>query len=86
VDPGSISAGEALAKSTVHLTRTLCPSEHIVLAGYSQGAMVMHRVLDDLIAEGDPATLRVAPERCPKGRPFDALCRLSSLLHAWIYG
>lgn len=31
---------------------SLCPGEQIVLAGYSQGAMVMHRVLHQLAATG----------------------------------
>ena len=32
-----------------------CPDERIVLAGYSQGAMVMHRALQGLAAAQDPA-------------------------------
>ncbi len=31
---------------------TTCPQQRIVLAGYSQGAMVMHRVVQDLVASG----------------------------------
>lgn len=54
----SISVGVLLAKSTLRLHRMECPAQHIVLAGYSQGAMVMHRVLQDLVAAGDFETLR----------------------------
>ena len=34
---------------------SVCPRERIVLSGYSQGAMVMHRVLDRLRASGTTA-------------------------------
>lgn len=39
-----------------------CPDQRTVLVGYSQGAMVMHRALQDLVADGD-ATERHALAR-----------------------
>jgi hypothetical protein len=36
-----------------------CPDQRIVLAGYSQGAMVMHRALQDLVARKDPTSRNV---------------------------
>ena len=53
----SIASGVTLAEAKIHKVRRLCPQAHIVLAGYSQGAMVMHRVLQHLVAANDAATL-----------------------------
>lgn len=36
-----------------------CPEERIVLSGYSQGAMVVHRALQDLDRAGDPTARRI---------------------------
>lgn len=46
--------GVAEARRALALRAGQCPNERIVLAGYSQGAMVMHRVLRDSTTSGVP--------------------------------
>lgn len=40
-----LAGGVADAHATLQRQSVACPSQHFVLAGYSQGAMVMHRVV-----------------------------------------
>jgi len=42
--------------SAFETTRASCPNERIVLAGYSQGAMVVHQFLEELNATRDSAS------------------------------
>jgi hypothetical protein len=44
-----LSQGVTSAMSYLKTQAKKCPSQEIILAGYSQGAMVQHRVLHDLI-------------------------------------
>ena len=44
-----LEQGVKTAWSIVNTRAELCPTERVVLAGYSQGAMVMHRLLTDLV-------------------------------------
>lgn len=44
----SIDTGVSLTENFLAKRAVQCPNEHYVLAGYSQGAMVMHRVLNRL--------------------------------------
>jgi hypothetical protein len=54
-----LSSGVTQAMSDLTKQAASCPSQEIIIAGYSQGAMVMHRVLHQLAA--DPQILsRVA--------------------------
>jgi predicted esterase len=43
-----ISNGVGFVRRTLRQRAEACPYERIVLAGYSQGAMVMHRALNEL--------------------------------------
>jgi hypothetical protein len=45
---GDLAAGVAAAKASLTGHAKACPHQPVVLAGFSQGAMVMHRVLHDL--------------------------------------
>jgi hypothetical protein len=45
---GGLERGVANAKKVLSRQVTTCPRQRFILAGYSQGAMVMHRVLHDL--------------------------------------
>jgi len=54
-----LEAGVANAKKTLRRQAIACPRQRFVLAGYSQGAMVMHRVLHDLTRGGDASSKRV---------------------------
>ena len=47
-----LEQGVDAAWSIVNTRAELCPTERVVLAGYSQGAMVMHRLLTDLVTAG----------------------------------
>ncbi|MBK6872320.1 MAG: cutinase family protein [Kineosporiaceae bacterium] len=53
----NLGFGVDLAYSELTLRKITCPSERIVLAGFSQGAMVMHRVVQRLAAKGQSAIL-----------------------------
>lgn len=50
------SQGVSALWSEFETTRELCPDESIVLAGYSQGAMVVHQFLEELNATRDSAS------------------------------
>jgi alpha-tubulin suppressor-like RCC1 family protein len=54
---GSVNAGVYTAASLLEARAIQCPSERIVLAGYSQGAIVMHRLVNKLYDNGDNAIL-----------------------------
>lgn len=54
-----LDQGVQNALATLYSRATPCPEERIVLAGYSQGAMVMHRVLNELDATKSPILSRV---------------------------
>lgn len=53
----SIDEGVATAFDELSLQATRCPSARFVLAGYSQGAMVMHQLLLRLSDQGDTTLL-----------------------------
>jgi hypothetical protein len=56
-----LSAGITQAISDLTSQATACPGQEIIMAGYSQGAMVLHRVLHQLgSAAGQPILSRVA--------------------------
>jgi hypothetical protein len=55
----SIQDGVTAVKATLRRQAKACPGQRLVLTGYSQGAMVMHRVLQDLLARGTSSTRRV---------------------------
>jgi hypothetical protein len=61
LDPAAYLAGleqgVAAVRTELRERAAQCPDERIVLAGYSQGAMVMHRAVQDLAAAGDTAVL-----------------------------
>lgn len=50
----SIERGTQSVQATLRERAAACPGERFVLAGYSQGAMVIHRALQDLDRAGDP--------------------------------
>jgi cutinase len=54
-----LERGVANAKKTLSAQVKSCPDQRLVLAGYSQGAMVMHRVLQDLSASSTATSRRV---------------------------
>jgi hypothetical protein len=54
----SITNGLDVAYTQLINREATCPNERIVLAGYSQGAMVMHRLLQRLADEGRSSILR----------------------------
>jgi hypothetical protein len=47
-----LDAGVAEARQALAARATQCPNERIVLAGYSQGAMIMHRILENATVPG----------------------------------
>jgi hypothetical protein len=54
-------AGAVTRARTQLLTRAaICPSSQFLLAGYSQGATVMHRLLTSLEAQASPVSARIA--------------------------
>jgi len=63
VDPATyfsgLERGVTNAKRFLARQSAACPSQRFVLAGYSQGAMVMHRVMQDLTASSDPTSARL---------------------------
>ncbi|MFN8172490.1 MAG: cutinase family protein [Candidatus Nanopelagicales bacterium] len=54
---GGLEQGVSWTRERIARSGTECPGQRIVLMGYSQGAMVMHRVVQDLVAAGDTAAL-----------------------------
>jgi alpha-tubulin suppressor-like RCC1 family protein len=52
-----ISTGVTLAMGILQQRAATCPNQRIVLAGFSQGAMVMHRVARRLVTDGDSQIL-----------------------------
>ena len=54
LDPGAyfsgLEEGVRSVRGTLRRQAAACPDQRFVLAGYSQGAMVMHRAVQDLIA------------------------------------
>jgi hypothetical protein len=54
LERGVATAKKALARQVV-----ACPKQRFVIAGYSQGAMVMHRVLQDLSKASDSLSKRI---------------------------
>lgn len=50
----SLELGSQSIQSALRARAAACPQERVVLAGYSQGAMVVHRALQDLDRAGDP--------------------------------
>ena len=67
-----LSEGVGEAKAYLQARQAACPDEVIVLAGYSQGAMVMHRLLlklDDGVAKRVAAVVLIADgDRRPNAR------------------
>ncbi len=55
----SLELGAQSVQSALRGRAAECPRERIVLAGYSQGAMVVHRALQDLDRAGDPAARQI---------------------------
>ncbi|WP_107661214.1 cutinase family protein [Nocardia suismassiliense] len=66
LDPSSISRGTA--DLVQHLTEVsaACPEMRIVVAGYSQGAAVVHSALGDGLAAAIPGTVRIPPWVAPR--------------------
>ena len=56
---GGLERGVVDVQEQLRARATACPSERIVLSGYSQGAMVVHRALQDLERTGDPAARQI---------------------------
>lgn len=54
---GGLEQGVTWTRERIERSGAECPQQRIVLMGYSQGAMVMHRVVQDLVAAGDTAAL-----------------------------
>ncbi len=52
-----LTQGVAAAEKYLSSVAAACPNERIILGGYSQGAMVMHRVIQNLIAKSDTKIL-----------------------------
>jgi hypothetical protein len=55
----SLELGAQSVQATLRDRAATCPQERIVLAGYSQGAMVVHRALQDLDRSGDPVARQI---------------------------
>jgi hypothetical protein len=55
---GSISGGSSAAISEAKFLHSACPDTTLVLAGYSQGAMVMHQAELQLAADGGTGVLQ----------------------------
>lgn len=56
----SIETGVAALTGVLSQVRSECPEQRIVLAGYSQGALVIHQALNDLARTGAPVVDRIA--------------------------
>lgn len=55
----SLELGAQSVQSTLRSRAAACPQERIVLSGYSQGAMAVHRALQDLDRAGDPVARQI---------------------------
>lgn len=55
----SLELGAQSVQAALRSRATACPNERIVLSGYSQGAMVVHRALADLDRSGDPVARQI---------------------------
>jgi hypothetical protein len=55
----SLELGAQSVQTALRDRAATCPQERIVLAGYSQGAMVVHRSLQDLDRAGDPVARQI---------------------------
>lgn len=55
----SLELGAQSVQATLRRRAAACPQERVVLAGYSQGAMVVHRALQDLDRAGDPQARQI---------------------------
>ena len=55
----SLELGAQSVQTVLRDRAAACPQERVVLAGYSQGAMVVHRALQDLDRAGDPAARQI---------------------------
>lgn len=56
---GGLERGVRDVKRALRSEALRCPDQRIVLGGYSQGAMVMHRALQDLASAKDPAAVDI---------------------------
>ncbi len=55
----SLELGAQGVQATLRARAVTCPQERIVLAGYSQGAMAVHRAVQDLDRAGDPVARQI---------------------------
>lgn len=55
----SLELGAQSVQEVLRARAGACPQERVVLAGYSQGAMVVHRALQDLDRAGDPEARQI---------------------------
>lgn len=55
----SVELGAQAAQATLRSRATTCPDERLVIAGFSQGAMAMHRAVQDLDRAGDSQTRQI---------------------------
>jgi cutinase len=55
----SLELGAQSVQATLRSRAAACPEERIVLSGYSQGAMAVHRALQDLDRAGDPVARQI---------------------------
>lgn len=55
----SLELGAQSVQAALQGRAAACPQERIVLAGYSQGAMIVHRALQDLDRSGDPVARQI---------------------------
>lgn len=55
----SLELGAQSVQTTLRSRAAACPQERIVLAGYSQGAMAVHRAVQDLDRAGDPVARQI---------------------------
>jgi hypothetical protein len=56
---GGLEGGVVDVQGQLRERAAICPTERIVLSGYSQGAMVVHRALQDLDRAGDPTARQI---------------------------
>ena len=56
---GGLEGGVVDVQNQLRGRAAACPAERIVLSGYSQGAMVVHRALQDLDRAGDPTARQI---------------------------
>jgi cutinase len=55
----SLELGSQSVQTALRGRAAACPQERIVLAGYSQGAMAVHRAIQDLDRTGDPVARQI---------------------------